>query len=200
MPQFITAWVGPGFIPSVLAARFLVAIWLLSPMTDIPALILTAKARVRQIYISSILGPVVFWPIVIIFSTKYGIYSVAAAKLFSSLVSAIYLIISSHKLIRLKFGAYFLKIVPPIVFSIGCALLLCIPVRYVPFTKSKIDLVKIIGIGGGIGMVSLAVYAMSSRQFRHALGKDYFSPSKWKLLLRSRLQGIFGGRTSGGRR
>jgi len=192
MPQFIVAWVGEMFIPSVLVAQILVGSFFFAPLVDISSFIITAKVKLNAMYVSAILIVVIFWSIVLLFNKSYGIISVASAKFIAPLLSCVFYIVISHKLIKVDFVEYTKKILLPIFATSIIAGIFCIPFLTMRVIKSKADLLKIISLEGLICFLSFLFYIFISKQFRLAIGEDYFVFAKIKEKCLIKTKNIFG--------
>ena len=192
MPQFIVAWVGVKYAPSIDAARLLVGCWMLAPVMDLPCNILRAKLVLRPIYVLGILDVVVFWGTVGLLVGPYGLASVAFGKAATKWIDGSVCVYLGNRLVRLDAREYASKILAPLLLTLLVILCLCHPFVGMATVKSKGVLLKLLAIEGGICAVALASYAAFSRQFRRAVGEEYFVFRN----IRSRLASAFGGAAS----
>jgi O-antigen/teichoic acid export membrane protein len=190
MPKFIIAWVGVKFARSILLAQFLVGAWLFAPFTDIPSYIITAKVRIREMYLFSIIVTTAFWLIVLSTGRYIGVNSLAIARFSASILACAFYIFVGHSLIKLGFLEFAKKILLPTILTVILIIVLCQPFLGMVVTKNKITLLKIVGIGGGITVISLLFYILISKQFKDAIGRKYFSYQWLKERLRPRYASV----------
>jgi len=192
MPQFIMAWVGEKFIPSILVAQILVGAFFFAPLIDASSFIITAKVKLKAMYVSAIVAAVIFWFIVLLFTDRYGIISVASAKLIASLLSGLFYIVLAHTLIKVDFVGYAKKILLPIGVTSIVVAAFCMPFVNMTVTKSKADLFIIISLEGLICFLSFLFYICISKQFRLAIGEDNFVYAKIKEKISLQAKALFG--------
>jgi O-antigen/teichoic acid export membrane protein len=104
----ILSWVGSIYEESILMAKLFSLLFTFSFISYIAGIYLTAKERIKELYIISIFMPFIYWLGILLTYSNYGILAFPIFKLLTILISIIYYIIILHKygVISVKFLFY----------------------------------------------------------------------------------------------
>lgn len=155
---FVMAWVGPEYNESVLVMQLLVACFLFNYFLSPSGSLLYSLNKVKQVYISSLLEPLVFYIGVILTIGKFGVVSVAVFKFVAALISFLYyafivsnMVLKKHAIIEIL---SLKRLVIPVLISLG---LYYLSIGYLDIhEKSKVGLLLVILV---MAVVILLTYA-----------------------------------------
>ena len=178
--SFISSWVGGSYLEAINIARLLVLSFLFSFITYPAGILLMASERIKLIYFSNGVLPVIFWLGIFLTYENWGIYSFAIFKLIAFTLSAIVLFINMHRILNLKMLQTIEKIFFPLIMSLltiaFCYLLIK---QFLPYEKGKSNLILCITLNGVIVLTATIMYFITSTVFR-----DFVINGKNKVLLR----------------
>ena len=168
--SFIFSWVGPQYSASVSIAGILILSYIFSFITSPSGILIMANERVKSLFFTSAIQPIVFWLGVIITYQYWGLSSFAYFKFIALFIqSVIYLYIITQfleiKVLRL------LKIVVfpaflPIVFIVISYLFLK---SSFPLIQSKLNLFWYIILNASCIISGFAIYYLTSKIYREFL-------------------------------
>lgn len=163
-------WVGPGYISSVLIAQLLVLCYIFSFVSSPAGILIIASERVKMIYVTSAMLPIIFWVGVGITYPIWGLVSFAVFKLIAFVFSAVTYFLMSCKILQFNIPNFVKKILFPA--FLPCLLVIgaCLLVRnYIPTGHSKINLFLYIAVIGVICLLGIVGYYFCSETFREYL-------------------------------
>lgn len=164
---FILSWVGVNYIDSVDLARLFALIFTFSFISYTASIFLIAKERVKEINIIAIVQPVIYWLGVITTYSFLGLLSFGSFKFIATLVSEAYyffILIRFFKIpLKKLLQKTFYPVIRPLIFLVTA---LIIADRYLPYEKSKINLLIVLGTTGICIVVSLAIQYIVSSDIR----------------------------------
>jgi O-antigen/teichoic acid export membrane protein len=165
--NFILIWVGSMYIDSIGIAQILVACYIFSFITYPSAILIMANERVKALYFTSGLQPLIFW-LGIMFTFKYwGLHSFAYFKFIAFFLEAVVNLIIILRYLDIKFFTFAKKIVSPIIIPIIIVVGAVLFIRkYLPVDKNKIYLVYYILSNGFIVLLGIIIYYFTSSVFK----------------------------------
>ena len=170
--NFIYSWVGESYHDSVLLARFFVGCYLFNFITSPGGILLMAKEKVKLMYITNGLLPLIFW-IGILFSYSFwGIYSFGVFKLIAFFIAAVMYFKNVHLMLELPIMKTVKEVLLPTVLPIITIVLMYMLLKpLLPLNKSKLNLmVNMLYICFTI-FISIVVYFFMSIKFREFVEK-----------------------------
>jgi len=177
--QLVLNWVGQEYVLSVPVMQFLVLCFVFNFITSPAGILIMAYERVKLIYITSALLPVVFWIGVAATYSAGGLFSFALFKFISFMISAIIYVVICCKVLNEKVASFAKKIFLPAVLPVCVIVITSLAVKgFIPVGHNKINLLYYILINGAICFIGLVLYFLSSPVFREyvmmILGKIKF--------------------------
>ncbi|WP_131667053.1 MATE family efflux transporter [Chryseobacterium taiwanense] len=168
----VFSWVGPNYSESVIVIQFLVFCNIFAFVTYPTNFMLIAKERQRTLYFINTLLPFVFWTGIIFTINIWGVNSFAVFKLLAFVFSAFVLYKLMIDYLKLTFldsvGKIFLPMFFPLLFLIFGSFL----VRdYLPLEQSKINLVIVAVVMGGLIVISFVIQYFASEKWRQQMTK-----------------------------
>jgi len=163
----ILSWVGSDYLGSVEITRYLVLCNLFAFITYPAGILLTAKERLKVMYIIGTLIPLVFWSGIVFTYHIWGLKSFAIFKLIALVLSAIAYYFIMLKFLNINFVKSLKEIFKPILFPILFIIISSFLIRdLLPCQKSKINLL-IVAISAGCLIVGSFIF-------------QYFLSAKWR--------------------
>ncbi|PSL48944.1 O-antigen/teichoic acid export membrane protein [Chitinophaga niastensis] len=160
-------WVGPGYMSSVYITQLLILCYLFSFISSPAGILIMAYERVKMIYYTSAMLPVIFWVGVATTYSFWGLTSFAVFKLVSFFLAALAYFLMSCQILHISIGSFVKKILLPAVLPILVIVGACLLVRsHIPVGHSKINLFWYLVVIGVISMLGLVVYYITSGIFR----------------------------------
>lgn len=180
MKPFILCWVGPKYIQSILIARFLVLSYIFSFISYPGGILLVAYQKIKMLYISSSILPVVYWMGVAVSLSSLGLKSFAIFKFLAFAVYSFFFLAFILTFLKIKLKDFMMKIFVPIIvpclFIFGSLFFLN---HLMPVEKDKVNLLIVIVTGGFVTLGSVCLYYLFSQPFRNYVNRLF------KLLLLS---------------
>jgi len=168
--SFIRSWVGDNYLEAISIAKLLVLSFIFSFITYPAGILMMASVRIKLIYISNGILPIIFWLGIFFTYQNWGIYSFGIFKLIAFTFSAIFLFINMHKILNLgicnTIRKVFLPLIMPILTIIGCYFFLK---QFLPYEKGKANLFLCIILNGLIVLTGTVMYFITSTEFRDFL-------------------------------
>lgn len=173
----VLTWVGTDYSSSIVVIQFLVFCNIFAFITYPTNFMLVAKERQKILYFVNTLLPFIFWTGIAFTISIWGVNSFAVFKLVAFLFSAIvlykFMIVYLNLTILDSARKIFFPMLFPVLFLIFASFL----VRgYLPQEKSKINLLIVAVVMGGLIVVSFVI--------------QYFASEKWRLQI-SKTLGLF---------
>lgn len=168
MKPLVFCWVGSGYAASVPVTQLLVMSFIYGSISYPAGSLLIAQERIKLLYISGAILPIMFWAVVISTISDLGITSFALSKFIAiSSVNIIYLIVII-KLLRMEFRSFCTTILLPLfipsLFLVSSLLSID---QFLPAFKDKFSLMVIILTGAGFSGAAILLYALFSEPFRN---------------------------------
>lgn len=113
--NFILCWVGQGYITSIPIAQVLILTYIFSFITYPSGILIMANERVKALYYTSALQPIIFW--IGVFATKkyLGLESFAYFKFIALFIETVVYTFIIIKFLEINFGLFLKKVVVPAV-------------------------------------------------------------------------------------
>ncbi len=170
--HFILCWVGPDYLSSVSIAHVLVLTYVFSFITYPSGILIMANERVKALYYTSALQPVIFWIGIFITRNQLGLEAFAYFKFLAIFIETVvysiiilnYLQMSPLKLAR----QVFVPVILPLTLVVTLGIVLQ---PLLPATIGKINLVVYFIIAGAIMFSGMVAYYFTSGVFREYLNK-----------------------------
>ncbi len=181
--NFIICWVGESYTSSISIAQILVLTYVFSFITYPSGILIMANERVKALYFTSALQPIVFW-LGIIFTHKYlGLESFAYFKLLAiTLETLVYLIIILNFL-EINFYALVKRVLFPVLIPLMFLIfVLFIGKSFLPTTLGKLNLVYYFISIGIVTLIGILSYYFTSPIFNE-FSRNIFSNIKIRLNL-----------------
>lgn len=165
---FILTWVGTNYANSIEIAQILVACYIFSFITYPGAILIMANERVKALYFTSAVQPVIFW-LGIIFTFRYwGLHSFAYFKFLAFFMEAIVNLVIIIRYLDVSFFSLIKKIVLPAIIPVIIIVSIVLLTRgYLPVSRSKVNLVYYFGTSGVIVLSGVISYYFTSVVFRN---------------------------------
>lgn len=168
----VFSWVGSNYSDSVIVIQFLVFCNIFAFITYPTNFMLIAKERQRTLYFINTLLPFVFWTGIVCTINIMGVNSFAVFKLLAFVFSAFVLYKLMIDYLKLTFldsvGKMFLPMFFPLLFLIIGSFV----VRdYLPSEQSKINLVIVALVMGGLITISFVIQYFASEKWRRQMTK-----------------------------
>lgn len=179
---FVISWVGEDYADSVIILQLLLSCYLVAFISNPSSYLQIALNRIREIYIVSLLLPFIFWIGVFTTYSFYGIKSFAFFKMLAFLISGIYYMFFSCKILNITFCDYVKDLIykPLFVILISC---ICLSIMIVPqltVEKSKLDLLMVFSFMAVSFLFILLIHIILNREFRQK-AFDVFNIVKIKI-------------------
>jgi O-antigen/teichoic acid export membrane protein len=134
---FILSWVGVNYKSSIPIARWLLLCNLFAFISYPGATLLSALERLKEIYIISLLSPLVYWGGILLFYPRYGLTVFAVFKCIAFFIPALFYINFSIKYLNISFLSFVRQIFTPLIVPSGVLLTLSFIIKpYLPIEKS----------------------------------------------------------------
>ena len=180
--SFILSWVGSQYSSSIVIAKILVLSYIFSFITSPSGILIMANERVKALFITSTLQPIIFWLGVICTFNSFGLAAFAYFKFIALLLESIIYLFIITKFLEINIIHIFKQImIPsfiPIIFIIVTYLLLK---NQFPLQQNKLNLVKYCVLNMTCIFLGLISYYFTSSVFREFINKTY-NNFKIKLL------------------
>jgi len=170
MRPVIFCWVGESYSSSVGLAQFLVCTYAFSFIINPTGIILTAQERIRTLYFSSALLPLVYWLGVALTISTLGVTSFALFKLIVSVLFALMSLGFALEILKLRLTDFLKKNIVPLVLPCTFILLfLNYAATYMPLTKGKLNLLEVVVTGGFSSLVATYIYYLLCSPFKECI-------------------------------
>lgn len=163
----VVNWVGTDYLSSVLITQLLALCFLFSFISSPAGILIIAFEKVKMIYITSIMLPVVFWAGIMVTWPLWGLLSFAVFKLIAFLLSALTYYLMSCRILQLGVGkltrVVILPAAIPSAIVTGASLLVA---GYLPTGHNKMNLFVYLAAIGCICLLGTLAYFFFSSKFR----------------------------------
>lgn len=160
-------WVGHGYASSVFITQLLILCYSLSFISSPAGILIMAYEKVRMIYVTSAMLPIIFWVGIAVTYSFLGLSSFAIFKLLSFVLSALAYFFMSCKLLQFNVKEMARRVLLPAILPAMAVIMSCFFVRpYIPTGHNRINLFCYLLIIGAICLVGLFLYYICSLVFR----------------------------------
>lgn len=161
---FIMSWVGANYGDSVVLARLFSLIFTLSFISYTGSMILIVKESIQEMYIISTIQPIVYWIGILTTYSFLGLLPFASFKLIATIAGQAFYFYILINYLKIPMKALFKKVVYPIALPLTFLItVLVIANGYLPYEKSKLNLLIVLGTTGiGIFGAFIIQYFTSS--------------------------------------
>jgi len=167
---FIFCWVGDQYTESVPIAQVLVLSFLFSFLSSPTGILVMAYERVRLLYITNALLPIIYWSGIFISFKFIGLQAFANFKVVAFFIVAIIYFNIIVKLLKLNFWSFLWKLILPAVIPIFFIIIFTLFTRsYLPIEKDKINLIIYFGYNGLVIGIAFIIYYSLSPEYRKSM-------------------------------
>ena len=165
--SFILSWVGPQYFASIEVVSILILCNILAFISYPAGILLNTLERIRVLFISALLIPIVYWIGISLTFDHWGLMSFAIFKIISFVIGASFYFFYSLKFLDLKLFQFLKSIIFPYILPIVISVLLALSVEdLLPTVHSKLALMYNIGIIGVIIAIGLSISLITSKYLR----------------------------------
>jgi O-antigen/teichoic acid export membrane protein len=165
--HFIYTWVGPQYQASVHIAQFLVLSYVLSFISSPTGILIMAYQRIRILYFTSSLLPVIYWAGIFFTFSFWGLQAFAHFKFISLTLAAIVYIFVFSQIFKLNPFKFLYQLLVPAILPVAFLISVSIIVEpYYPIEKNKLNLLMYLFYNGIIISTSILIYYFCSSIFR----------------------------------
>ena len=167
MKPLILCWVGSNYEVSIPIAQLLVMCFIYSAISYPAGSMIVAQERIRLLYVSGTVLPIVYWISVAVTINSMGITSFALSKFIAHTTINIIFFILIIRALKMNFFRFFkdifFPILPPTFFLIG-SLYLVEP--FMPAYRDKMGFMIVIFTGIFVSFFAIVLYSFFSPPFR----------------------------------
>jgi O-antigen/teichoic acid export membrane protein len=168
----VLTWVGADYSSSIVIIQFLVFCNIFAFVTYPTNFMLVAKERQKTLYFVNTLLPFVFWIGIAFTISIWGVNSFAVFKLVAFVFSAFVLYKLMINYLELSIVDSVRKIFFPMLFPLLFLIFASFLVRgYLPLEKSKINLLIVAVVMGGLILISFVIQFFASEKWRQQMSK-----------------------------
>jgi O-antigen/teichoic acid export membrane protein len=167
---FILSWVGVDYNNSIPIARWLLLCNLFAFISYPGATLLSGLERIKEIYIVSLLNPLIYWGGILLFYPKYGLPVFGIFKCVAFYISTLFYVNFLAIFLNISRWSFIKRIFMPLVAP--CIVLLCLGCiikPYLPLSKSPRNLFVTLMTLGLIILFALIVQLFFSRELREKI-------------------------------
>lgn len=181
--NFILTWVGSAYTESIGIARTLVLCYVFSFITYPAGILIMANEKVKALYYTSALQPVIFWTGIVLTYKFWGLESFAYFKFIAFFLETVVYVALILKFLQISLLTLLRKVIVPIVLPtvilIGIVLM---SHGYLPVSKGKLNMLYyFLSIGFSV-FAGFVTYYFTSFVFRENVNSIVSSFIKGKLL------------------
>jgi O-antigen/teichoic acid export membrane protein len=166
--NFILTWVGEKYISSIYIASLLTLTYLFSFITYPSGILIMANERVKALYFTSALQPIVFWIGIMITKNYLGVTSFAYFKIVAIFIETIVYSIIVYNFLETRFINLFKKIFSPTVIPLITVMISIYFIKpHLPITIGKLNLFYYFISIGFISLTGILVYYFTSIDFKN---------------------------------
>lgn len=176
--SFILTWVGSTYLSSVHIAEILIMSYIFSFITYPAGILIMANERVKALYLTSAVQPIIFW-FGVFFTYKYlGLESFAYFKFVALFLEMIICTVLVMQFLQINISKIFkIVLMPAIVPIFTICISLYLLKNFYPIDKNKINLGKYVVLNIGVGFIGIVAYYACSFEFRRFTNNVYLSLS-----------------------
>lgn len=170
--NFILSWVGPGYTSSISVAQVLVLCYIFSFITYPSGILIMANERVRALYFTSGLQPIIFWIGISITYRYLGLHAFAYFKFLAFFLETVVYTVLILRFLEISLFKLLKKIVVPaiipVIFVVGLLLLVR---KELPVSLGKVYLGYYFASIGGVVALGVICYYFTSYVFKEYVNK-----------------------------
>lgn len=175
MDSFILSWVGISYVESIPLISTMVLGYLFVFVSNPSGIALMAHLKIRELYWSSLLMPVIFWLIVSIGYTYMGLASFAFGKLIVFIVLGVYYSVLIQRFFNVNIKVFILKNILPFCVVIGVLyVIIFFNKQLLPNVKGDFELILYISIIGILYLTGLFLSYFIIKPFRTLINTFFF--------------------------
>lgn len=165
--NFIFTWVGDNYSNSIKITEIMLLSHLFSFISYPAGILIMAYERVRALYFTSALQPILYWSGIILTYPFWKLESFAYFKFIAFLIAAIVYLIIILKFFDLKFGFFFKKVILPALPSLAAIVIILFIIQdFMPITHNKMFLLLYFVIIGMTTFIGILIYYLISKDYR----------------------------------
>lgn len=167
--NFILTWVGDKYLSSISIASILVLTYIFSFITYPSGILIMANERVKALYFTSALQPIIFWIGIFLTKNYFGLESFAYFKFLAIFIETFVYVILVLNFLEVKIISMIKQIIYPTILPLLSILLLVLFIKpFLPSKSGNQNLIIYFFFIGIINCTGIAIYYFSSQIF-----KDY---------------------------
>lgn len=166
--NFILTWVGPNYLSSVRITQIMLLSYVFSFISYPSGILIMAYERVKALYVTSALQPLIYWVGIILTYPFWGLESFAYFKFAAFFMGAIVYLVVILKIFEIKFLHFFKAVILPALPPLFIIALSVFFMRnLLPVTHNKLNLLLYFLINGGVIFMAIMTYYFTSAGFRN---------------------------------
>uniref|UniRef100_UPI0040487C0D hypothetical protein n=1 Tax=Algoriphagus sp. TaxID=1872435 RepID=UPI0040487C0D len=170
--NFILSWVGDVYISSISIASILVLTYIFSFITYPSGILIMANERVKALYFTSAIQPIIFWTGIVTTKNFLGLESFAYFKFLAMFLETIIYCIIVLNFLDIKAQKLIKQILLPFLLPLCFISILLILIKpFLPVTIGKLNLICYFISIGIINLIGLGVYYFTSNVFKEYSNK-----------------------------
>lgn len=165
---YITTWVGVDYNDSIPLAAFLALVFSMSFLTYLISSYLNAKLLIKEIYISYLFLPLIYWIGITLTFDTLGLLSFPVFKLGATLLSVVYYFYLGFKHQILNWNFLVSDLIKPIFWPLFFLIITLFAIKpFLPIDKSKLNFFIVIGSTGSVLILSYFLQYLLSNKIRN---------------------------------
>ncbi|MDA8558466.1 polysaccharide biosynthesis protein [Flavobacteriaceae bacterium] len=168
----ILTWVGIDYYESINIAVMLSLVFSFGFITYPTDMFLLAKEKIKYLYISATISPVIFWIGILVSFSDLGLMSLSVFKLVGTLIVVFFYIPILIKSLNISYKFFITKFFVPLLIPLAFLFSIVFIINdFIPLEKSKINFLIILFICGLAVLGSLIISYFTSRDIQLTLKK-----------------------------
>lgn len=168
MGPFVHSWVGTYYEKSILIAQLLIMGFIYGFFSYPASILIIAQEKIRIIYLTSVIAPIVYWTGIILTIPYIGITSFALFKFIAMSINSLLFLIITLNFLDISAGDFVRKILGPVAIPLSFLIIsLSYLNQFMPTEKNALDLFIVIATGGLASAGALFFYYLFSSHFRN---------------------------------
>jgi O-antigen/teichoic acid export membrane protein len=170
--NFILSWVGEQYITSISFAGILVLSYVFSFLTYPSGILILANERVKAMFFTRALKPLIFWAGVILTKDVLGLQSFAYFKLLAIFIETVVYSFIIVNFLNLRFIKLLKQLFYPLLIPLGVVILLTLAFKpYFPSSHGKMNLLLYFAAVCAINLLGFMLYYFTSQVFKEYSNK-----------------------------
>jgi O-antigen/teichoic acid export membrane protein len=167
MKPFVNALAGNRYEQSVLVARLLILGFVGAFITNPTSVLIVAQERMRAIYITSAILPVVYWTGILLTIRYFGVNSFALFKCVTLFVGGLMSFAIAIRFMEIQVGNFFRSVIGPALVPLAVLILsLAYVGQFLRLEKKPLHVLFVVLVGGIASAIATGLYYLFSRKFR----------------------------------